>query len=123
MTDSKVAQPQSELEQFRAEKDRFYKTNRQSPLTPQQKRAFQGLSYFPENPALRLEVKVERFPKPEKIEMETSTGDMQTYTRYGKFTFKVDGQEAALTIYADGRSFFLPFVDSQSGNETYPAGR
>lgn len=123
MTQKTGSQPQSELEEFREAKDHFFKTSRQSPLTPQQKREFKGLNYFPENPDLRLEVTVEAFPNPEKIEMQTSTGDVQSYTRFGRFTFSVDGQEAALTIYGDGGSFFLPFADSLAGVETYPAGR
>lgn len=123
MTQKGSSQQPSELEQFRSEKDRFFKNNRQSPLTPQQKQDFKGLHYFPENPALRLEVDLVIFPQQEKIEMQTSTGDVQTYTRYGRFTFTLDGVDAALTIYADGESYFLPFADSLAGTETYPAGR
>ena len=55
--------------------------------------------------------------------MQTSTGDMQTYTRYGRFKFSVDGEEAELTIYKEKSSYFLPFVDSLAGKETYGAGR
>ncbi len=114
----------TELEEIRAEKDRFFKSHPQSPLMPEQKRAFNGLSYFPENPELRLEVTVEAFSKPEVIQMQTSTGDVQEYRRYGRFTFTVDGQEAALTIYASPHGgYFLPFVDSQANKETYGAGR
>ncbi len=114
----------TELEEIRAEKDRFFKSHPQSPLMPEQKRAFNGLSYFPENPELRLEVAVEAFSKPEVIQMQTSTGDVQEYRRYGRFTFMVDGQEAALTIYASPHGgYFLPFVDSQANKETYGAGR
>jgi uncharacterized protein (DUF1684 family) len=35
----------------------------------------------------------------------------------------VDGQPAELTIYQSESGWFLPFVDSLSGKETYPAGR
>jgi uncharacterized protein (DUF1684 family) len=35
----------------------------------------------------------------------------------------VDGQEAELTIYETEQGYFLPFVDSLAGTETYPAGR
>ena len=37
--------------------------------------------------------------------------------------FEVEGVEACLTIYANQHGFFLPFVDSPAGQETYPAGR
>ena len=51
----------TELESFRAEKDNFFASHPQSPLMPEQKRGFKGLHYFPENPALRLDVTVEEF--------------------------------------------------------------
>ena len=63
------------------------------------------------------------FQERQTIQMQTSTGDVQTYQRYGRFTFQVDGQTAELTIYGDEGGFFLPFVDSLAGQETYPAGR
>jgi uncharacterized protein (DUF1684 family) len=81
------------------------------------------LDYFPENPQLRLQVNVEEDPEKEVLEMQTTTGGVQTYRRYGKIKFDVDGQEAELTIYANSHDFFLPFVDSQAGQETYGAGR
>ena len=113
----------NELEEFRAAKDEFFRNDRRSPLTREQKKNFDGLRYFPENPALRLEVDVEVFPEYQEIEMQTSTGDVQKYRRYGRFTFEVDGQPAQLTIFGDNESFFLPFVDSLAGKQTYPAGR
>ena len=113
----------TELEQFRAEKDDFFAHHPQSPLTSQQKQTFRGLAYFDENPALQLQVKVEPFAKPEEVEIQTSTGDVRIYTRYGRFKFTVDGAEAELTIYETEHGFFLPFIDSLAGKETYPAGR
>jgi hypothetical protein len=55
--------------------------------------------------------------------MQTSTGDVQVYERFGRLIFKVDGQPAELTIYHSDSGWFLPFVDSLAGKETYPAGR
>lgn len=113
----------SELEEFRAEKDHFFAQHPQSPLTHAQKHDFQGLTYFPENPGLRLEAAVEEFPESEEITMATSTGDFQAYERYGRFQFDVDGEQAELTIYYNEHGYFIPFVDSLAGEETYPAGR
>jgi uncharacterized protein (DUF1684 family) len=50
-------------------------------------------------------------------------GDPQIYKRYGRFKFKVEGEETELTLYSNQDGFFLPFVDSLAGKETYPAGR
>jgi uncharacterized protein len=113
----------NELQEFRAEKDEYFGLNIQSPLTPEQQKDFKGLNYFPENRDLVLEVKVEEFPVKGEIAMQTSTGDVQMYERFGRFSFSVDGQNAELTIYQNENGFFLPFVDSLAGAETYPAGR
>lgn len=113
----------SALEHFRTGKDEYFRTHSQSPLTGGQKREFQGLKYFPENESLRLEVTVEEFPKKEAFEMQTSTGDVQVYERFGTFRFSVDGEEAQLTIYEGQHGYFLPFVDSLANLETYPSGR
>jgi uncharacterized protein (DUF1684 family) len=113
----------TELENFRAQKDDFFASHPESPLTREQKRDFQGLNYFPENPGLRLEVAVEEFEEQDEIEMQTTTGSVQTYLRYGSFKVNVDGGEAELTMYASHHGFFLPFADSLAGTETYGAGR
>jgi len=113
----------TELEAFRKQKDTFFAEDAHSPLTTRQRKAFQGLQYFPENPDLRLEVDVQELQEKDTIEMQTSTGSVQAYTRYGKFKFNVEGQEAELTLYAYQNGFFLPFADSLAGEQTYGAGR
>jgi uncharacterized protein (DUF1684 family) len=113
----------SELDDFRREKDHFFKTDRHSPLTGEQKRGFQGLKYFPENPDLALALEVEEFPQKDEIHIQTSTGDVQDYQRYGRIHFEVEGQPVELTIYTSESGFFLPFVDSLANQETYGAGR
>lgn len=113
----------SELDEFRAEKNEFFGHDPQSPLTAQQKKDFHGLNYFPENVSLRLELDAEVLPARERIEMQTSTGDVQEYFRHSRVRFQVEGQQAELTIYEADYGFFLPFVDSLAGKETYPAGR
>jgi len=113
----------SELTDFRREKDEFFGRHPQSPLTSEQKRGFIGLHYFPENDALRLEVQAEPLVDQQPMQMQTSTGDVQTYIRQARFKFRVEGQEAELTIYRNENGYFLPFADSLSGKETYPAGR
>ena len=113
----------SELTDFRREKDEFFGRHPQSPLTPEQKRGFIGLHYFPENDALRLEVQAEPLVDQQPMQMQTSTGGVQTYVRHARFKFQEEGQEAELTIYQNENGYFLPFADSLAGEETYPAGR
>ncbi|MBP6209508.1 MAG: DUF1684 domain-containing protein [Anaerolineales bacterium] len=113
----------TELDEYRKEKDAFFGSHPQSPLTREQKKEFKGLNYFPENDDLRLEVQVSEFPVKERFEMQTSTGDVQLYEKFGRFQFSVDGSNVELTIYQSQHGFFLPFADSLAGKETYPAGR
>ena len=111
------------LFKFCKEKNEFYATQSESPLTHEQKHIFKGLNYFPENPDLKLEVKVEEFATKQLVTMQTSTGDVLSYDRFGQFQFSVDGQSTRLTIYFSDGDFFLPFADSLAGKETYGAGR
>jgi len=113
----------TQVTEFRKSKDQFFRHDHHSPLTHEQQHHFEGLNYFPENPALRKTVTVGVFPEKEEVTIQTSTGDVQTYHRYGRFEFTVDGQPAALTVYSSGEDYFLPFVDSLAGKETYGAGR
>lgn len=113
----------TDLDAFRRAKDEFFGHDAQSPLSALQKREFEGLAYFPENSALRLEVLLEPPDADGQLEMQTSTGDHQTYSRIGRFRFDVDGEPAELTIFEGPNGLFLPFVDSMAGSETYPAGR
>jgi uncharacterized protein (DUF1684 family) len=114
----------STLERFRQEKDQFFKDDQNSPLTQEQKLVFSNLSYFPENPDLRLEIAMERVDPPVNVNMITSTGDRRDYIHKANITFQVDGQEAGLQVYEDAfGGYFLPFVDATAPQETYGAGR
>ena len=42
----------SDLDDFRADKDAFFRDDPRSPLTDEQRARFSGLSYFPETPEL-----------------------------------------------------------------------
>lgn len=113
------------LDLFRERKDEFFRTDPHSPLLPEQRNSFEGLSYFPENVDLRFELSIQEFDEQEPITMQTSTGTMQEYLRYGKIRFDVEGQPAELTVYMaqGGGGFFLPFMDATNGEDTYEAGR
>ncbi len=115
----------SALTDFRREKDEFFGSNPQSPLTPGQQGAFDGLAYYEEQPALALELEPEPFERPETIEMQTNTGAIAEYLRWARINFDVAGEPGALTIYRDlvGQGYFLPFQDVNAGKETYGAGR
>lgn len=108
---------------LRAQKDSFFKEYAASPLSEAQKETFTGLNYYVAMPSLDLIVEIKPFEKQDDVQVQTTTGETRWYRRYGEFTFKVSGEEARLTIYQTSHGYFLPFVDTSAGTETYPAGR
>jgi uncharacterized protein (DUF1684 family) len=112
----------NELERMRVEKDEFFRSDPDSPLTEEQKAEFTGLHYFPENNDLRIEVTIKETTS-EQVNIDASKGAARSYQKVGRFQFTVDGKLAELTIYENEYGYFLPFVDSLAGSETYPAGR
>jgi len=116
----------SELDEFRRDKDEFFREDPRSPLTPEQRANFAGLSYYPESPALRIEGELDTaVDRDEDIVMQTTTGGTQVYRRAGRVRFEVDGQPAEITLYEspEQHELFVPFRDATSGKETYGAGR
>lgn len=112
-----------QLIEFRKNKDVFFEHEPDSPLTDEQKKAFAGLRYFPHNPRLKFTVQVEEFQVKDEVKIQTSTGDLREYQRFGRFVFEVDGKPAELTLFTSESGYFLPFIDGLAGKETYPAGR
>ena len=117
----------SELEDFRADKDGFFREHPNSPLLPGQRSSFAGLSYFPENDALviRTAIETEGVDLDEEIPLQTTTGGEQVYRRAGVVRFDVDEEPTQVTLFRspDMQALFLPFRDATSGTETYGAGR
>lgn len=118
------------IQNFRKEKDHFFKTAPNSPLTDQDKIKFKGLKYFPIDLKYRFEGKIERYiinindPKYYAI-FPTNKGPRKRFIRYGKFRFIFEGKEHSLELYKSISSdiLFIPFYDQTNGKETYEGGR
>lgn len=112
------------LIELRARKDDFFKKHPQSPLSPEKQALFSGLTYYMAMPKLDMVVEVIPFEKQGNLQIQTTTGEIRWYLRWGEFRFKIGNEEARLTIFKiPPESFFLPFVDTLAGKETYPSGR
>jgi uncharacterized protein (DUF1684 family) len=106
----------STLEHFRQEKDHFFKSDPNSPLSEEQKLIFDKLEYYPEDPELNMDLHLELIDPTRQVMLITSTGDRRNYLQ--------KGQETILQVYEDGYGgYFLPFVDATAPQETYGAGR
>ena len=117
----------SELDDFRSEKDEFFRHHPQSPLMSGQLDSFVGLSYFPAIEALVIVEKLETdgVDQDERVVMQTTTGEEQIYRRAGIVRFEVEDEPTQVTLYWSSglHELFLPFRDATSGDETYGAGR
>ena len=112
------------LNAFRSAKDEFMGTDPQSPLPHEEQHHFTGLSYYPFNADLALELPLDRDVSSEPVMTQTSTGDEQEHRRMGKVRFEVEGEPAEVTIFGTSPDdLFLPLRDATSGKETYGAGR
>lgn len=114
----------SKLDRFRSDKDAYFRAAPDSPIPQSSRPGFQGLSYYPENAALRFEAELEPADQSE-IRIQTSDGQERVYRRAATATLPIGGEEVTVTLYdtGHGHGFFLPFRDATSGDETYGAGR
>ena len=115
------------LARFRAEKDEFFRTSHESPLSHEGGGGFAGLKYFDPAPEFRIEAKLERYPTPEGVMVATSKGSRQLFNRVGYFDLTIEGNTVRVHAYqsaeCDDPSLFVPFRDLTSGKESYGSAR
>ena len=113
-------------QQFRAARERLFRTHPQSPIPSEQQGQFQGLDYFAYDPALRFVL-----PLDLDVELQTFTLELREdgpvrMRRFGRIHFTLDGQPVRLSLFwimGYGGGLFLPFRDRTSSHETYGGGR
>ena len=114
------------LAEHRHDKDTYLTEHPQSPLPPDEREDFDGLEYFPPEPALRFELPLHEHEEKDPITVETTTEGEREYFRWGEFRFAVEGEDVSLQAYKaapDDDRLWVPFRDATSGEETYGAGR
>jgi hypothetical protein len=124
--------PEAATARLRATRDSLFRSHPQSPLKPNDRVRFGGLSYFPYDPAYRFTAPVEPASPPELPELALAMQLPASVTP--EFSFRLIGRArlsgplagAFLPVfwmagYAGG--LFVPFRDATSGTQTYGAGR
>jgi uncharacterized protein (DUF1684 family) len=114
------------LSEFRGGRDELFKHHPQSPIEPEERGEFHGLSYFEHDPAYRVPARIEPGAGDE-LTIDTGGADGAiTYRRAGRLIFDLQGQRCSLTalsLVQYGGGLFVPFKDATSGRETYGGGR
>src|SRR5437762_11422846 len=114
------------LRHFREARDDLFANHPQSALDEEQRRNFQGLHYFPYNPAMRFIVEIDTDVEPVRQQVVMNADESMTMTTVGRLRFTVEGQPAELTLYwleVYGGGLFLPFRDATCPAESYGGGR
>ena len=112
--------------QFRKQRDELFRSHPQSPIEPDERASFEGLRYFPPDPAYRVRAHFEQGDGSELL-IDTGGDDGAVrYRRAGHLNFQLNDEPCRLTVlslvqYAGG--LFVPFRDTTSRRETYGAGR
>mgnify|MGYP003345658035 CR=1 FL=1 len=112
----------------RAEKDRQFREDPDSPVPPAKRDVLLPLRYFPVDSAYSVPASLKLRDDRPVFEMPTSTGTIRRMQLVGSLQFSLQGQQHTLGAFVeDGTtqisSLFVPFTDLTTGNDTYPAGR
>ncbi|MHC3380454.1 DUF1684 domain-containing protein [Haloarcula sp. H-GB5] len=117
----------AQLEANRDEKDRFFAEHRQSPIPPEERDDFDGLSYFDPDPDYRVEATVTVHETPESVDLETSDDRTVRYLHVATLSFDLDGESRELHAFRqaadESRTLFVPFRDKTTGQQSYDGGR
>ena len=117
----------ADIEKEREVKDRFFRSRYPgSPIPFEDRAKFEGLDYFPPNPAYRFELELREHADKRVVRIVYTKGQERDFLRWGEFQLKVSDQDQTIQVYksdpAKERLFAL-FRDATSGKETYGAGR
>jgi uncharacterized protein (DUF1684 family) len=98
------------------------------PIPEKRKAEFLPLLYYDVNPSYNVPAAFKPATSTETFDMIYSDGAMRKVQRLGTLEFSLKGQPLKLTAYMEVGSpnadrLFVPFKDTTSGDDTYPAGR
>lgn len=114
------------LQRFREARNELFVKHSQSALDVEQKRKFQGLRYFPYNPAMCVEADIDTAVEPVQLSVVMNAEEMMTMTTVGQLHFTLEDVRVAISLYwlnIYGGGLFLPFRDTTSPAESYGGGR
>jgi uncharacterized protein (DUF1684 family) len=117
-----------QIEELRAEKDRGFAEDPDSPIPAEKRATILPLKYFPVDPAFSVPAALRLSDDRPVFDMPTSTGTLRKMQRVGQLQFSLQGQSMTLDAFVENgthqiTSLFVPFADLTTGTETYSAGR
>jgi len=116
----------SYVEDIQEERERIETFMETSPDSPFADTVFTHLDYFPPDPAYKVNARLNRIDDGEVLQIATTDGKSENYTRYAYAAFTLKGKDLRLLILrsTEGeQELFIPFADETSGETTYGGGR
>lgn len=122
----------SEIEKYRKEQNEEFLNPDKSPLSPEERSAFEGHEFFEADEAYRVTARFEPTPNDKPFPLGTSKGGTQLYKRIGILHFELGGRPYTMEAYLQVQRFripgqkpivFLPLVDETTAVTTYGGGR
>ena len=118
--------------EWRQSKDEAFRSTRDdgiSPIPLAQRASFQGLNYFPIDPAYHVPayLTLEAVNPPVIVELQTIGTERDRYRKVGTLGFSLNGSSYKLTAFGletgSLSQLFVPFGDLTNGEATYRGGR
>ena len=117
----------AQLNTARRDKNRSFRQSEASPLSAEQKAAFDSLKYYPAELGFVITAAISRNAIPDTVLIQMSDNRTEKYLNWGQAKFEIDEKPQQLRLYlkASGTdsTLFIPFTDLTNGRETYGGGR
>jgi uncharacterized protein len=115
--------PEAAHRHWRSARDDLFADHPDSPIPPDERPTFAGLTYAPYDPALRFEVEVDDDVEPQRLDVETATDGVLPMERVGRVGLPGVGRLDVWWLAVYGGGTFLPLRDASAGRTTYGGGR
>ena len=115
------------IEQWRADPEQLFRDGPDSPMPTNKRDQLLPIPYYPVDQAFVVPAALKLSEDRPVFDIPTSTGTQRKYQLVGTLEFRLQGQPMSLGALVPAgeeiRDLFVPFTDSTTGGETYPAGR
>ena len=116
--------PEEAHARWREGRDHLFRDHPDTPLLPEDRADFQGLTYAPYDPELRFTALLDTDVEPTELAVQTGTDGVVRFERFGVLRLP-DGMGTldAWWLKAYGGGLFVPVKDTLAGPTTYGGGR
>jgi hypothetical protein len=117
-----------QLSAARAQKDRAFREDSDSPIPADKRNVVLPLSYYPIDPNYAVPAVLRLAAERPVFEMLTSSGEPRRMQLVGVLEFTLHGETRSLGAFVEEGTqqvtrLFVPFADQTTGKDTYSAGR